>query len=197
MTYQEQSFNLPTLTGISQKQVEVHLKLYGGYVKHVNVLNDTLTSLMQDSEKNAYALSEVKRRLGFEFDGMRMHEYYFSQWQDGATALAAQGALATALEKQYGSVDACLAEFKAVGMMRGIGWAVLYFDQNAGQFHIAWVGDHEFGQLSGLPVVLAMDMWEHAFMVDYMPADKKQYVDAFFANLNWRVPEERFTQATR
>lgn len=197
MNYTEQAFNLPELTGISQKQVDVHLKLYAGYVKHVNVLSDTLAHLMQDSEKNAYALAEVKRRLAFEFDGMRMHEYYFAQWEGGPNPLLAQGALGAAIVKQYGSIDALLAEFKAVGMMRGIGWAVLYFDPKAGVFHSAWVGDHEFGQLTSLPVILAMDMWEHAFMVDYVPADKKQYVEAFFANVNWNIPEDRFAKAQR
>lgn len=198
MTYQEQKFELPALTGISPKQLEVHLKLYAGYVKHVNVLNTVIEAYKKtEDEGGKYALSEVKRRLGFEFDGMRMHEHYFTQWEKGPSALAGNGALALALTRQYGSVDAFLAEFKAVGMMRGIGWAVLYFDPKAGQFHTAWVGDHEFGQLSGLPVILAMDMWEHAFMVDYVPADKSKYVEAFFVNLNWSVPEERFAQASK
>ncbi len=193
MAYQEQTFDLPELQGISQKQLDVHLKLYAGYVKNLNTLETTLADLMKDSEKNAYALSEVKRRLAFEFDGMRMHEYYFAQWENRSTSLTAGGALEQSLARQYGSVDAFLAQFKAVGLMRGIGWTVLYFDPSAGVFHIAWVTDHELGQLAGLPIILAMDMWEHAFMVDYVPADKTKYIDAFFANLNFTVIEERFS----
>ena len=195
MTYQEQVFELPELQGISQKQLDVHLALYKGYVKNLNLLNQTLADLMQDSEKNAYALSEVKRRLAFEFDGMRMHEHYFSQWERGTKELDANSALATSLVRQYGSFDAFLSEFKAVGMMRGIGWSTLYFDSKAGVFHTAWVADHEVGQLSGLSIILAMDMWEHAYMVDYVPADKKNYIDAFFSNLNWDVISSRFVDA--
>jgi Fe-Mn family superoxide dismutase len=194
MNYQEQRFDLPVLAGISPKQIEVHLKLYAGYVANLNKLQDTLVSLMADSEKNAYALSEVKRRLAFEFDGMRMHEYYFSQWEKGVVAPNSAGALATSLARQYGTMENWMNEFRAVGMMRGIGWCVLYFDPKAGIFHNAWVGDHEFGQLSGLPVILAMDMWEHAYMVDFVPADKSKYVEAFFANLNWDVMETRFKE---
>ena len=192
MIYQEQKFDLPTLTGISPKQVEVHLKLYGGYVKNLGTLMSTVEELKKDSEKNAYALSEVTRRIAFEFDGMRMHEYYFSQWEKSAQEPDPGSALAESLTRQYGSLENWMNEFKAVGMMRGIGWTVLYFDEKAGLFLNTWVGDHELGQLSGLPVVLAMDMWEHAYMVDYVPAEKSKYVDAFFANLNWGVIEERF-----
>ncbi len=197
MLYQEQTFELPVLEGISPKQLEVHLKLYSGYVKNLNTLTQTIEELMKDSEKNAYALSEVKRRVPFEFDGMRMHEYYFTQWEKAKKELDANSALAASFTRQYGSIEKFLAEFKAVGMMRGIGWTVLYFDPKAGIFHTAWVGDHELGQLSGLPIILAMDMWEHAYMVDYMPADKKNYIEAFFANLNWNVIVARFAEACK
>lgn len=192
--YQEQKFDLPVLEGISQKQLDLHLKLYGGYVKFLNTLLEVEQDLMKDSGKNAYALGEVHRRLPFEFDGMRMHEYYFSQWEKGSTALTTGGALEKALTKQHGSFENWLGHFKAVGMTRGIGWTILYFDPNVKKFHSAWVGDHELGQLAGLPVILALDMWEHAYMVDYAPAEKKSYIEAFFKNLNWQVPEERFSR---
>jgi Fe-Mn family superoxide dismutase len=197
MEYQEQQFDLPALTGISPKQLEVHLKLYAGYVKFLNTLKATQAELMKDTEKNAYALSEVTRRIGFEFDGMRMHEYYFAQWEKAPEAPKPEGALATSLARQYGTFENWLNEFKAIGMMRGIGWSVLYFDPKAGAFHNVWVGDHELGQLAGLPIILAMDMWEHAFMIDYVPADKKNYIEAFFANLNWGVLEDRFSATSK
>ncbi len=188
--YQEQKFDLPALEGISQKQLDVHLKLYGGYVKFLNTLLDVEKDLMKDAEKNAYALGEVHRRLPFEFDGMRMHEYYFSQWEKGVNPDASR--LQAALGAQHGSFETWLGHFKAVGMTRGIGWTILYFDPKVKKFHSAWVGDHELGQLAGLPVILAMDMWEHAYMVDYTPAEKKNYIEAFFKNLNWDVAEQRF-----
>lgn len=196
MAYQAQTFDLPALQGISPKQLEVHLKLYGGYVTFFNKLEETKADLMRDSEKNAYALGEVNRRLGFEFDGMRMHELYFSQWENGSTPLTAGGALGETLAAQYGSFESWMSQFKAVGMTRGIGWTILYYDQKGGRFFNAWVGDHELGQLAGVPVILAMDMWEHAYMVDYTPAEKKNYIDAFLQNLNWSVPEERFAKCS-
>ncbi len=195
MTYQPKNFSIPGLAGISPKQLEVHLKLYQGYVKFLNTLQEVEAELLKDVEKNAYALGEVHRRLGFEFDGMRMHEHYFSQWEGGSAPLTTGGALESSLSKQFGSFKAWEEQFKAVGMMRGIGWTILYFDKNAGHFINAWVGDHELGQLAGLPIILALDMWEHAYMVDYLPAEKKNYIEAFFKNLNWNVAEERMKLA--
>jgi len=195
MKYEEKTFNLPELKGISPKQVEVHLGLYGGYVKHVNLLIDKLHELEDiDAEKFAYPTAETRRRLGFEFDGMRMHEYYFEQWEGSAQEVIQTSPLVQMLSEKYGSFEDAVEHFKTVASgTRGIGWTVLYFDERGGTPHIVWVGDHELGQLAGLPVILAMDMWEHAYMVDYTPSEKKQYIDAFFDNLNWSVIEDRFT----
>jgi Fe-Mn family superoxide dismutase len=191
-TYTPKTFTLPELTGISDKQIKVHLALYEGYVKHTNVLREQITELTAlDTEKYAYAITETRRRLGFEFSGMRMHEYYFTQFEGGAQALSLDSVLAKALSEKYGSVEAGIAHIKSVAMSRGIGWTVLYQDVDGGTVHTAWVTDHELGGLSGLNIILALDMWEHAFMVDYVPAEKKNYVDAFFANLNWSVCEGR------
>lgn len=194
--YQEQTFKLPELKGISQKQLDVHLKLYGGYVKNLNLLLATVAAYQNtNDEGGAFAVAEMRRRLAFEFDGMRMHEYYFSQWEEGPNTDAS--VLQKALAEQYGSFENWMTHFKAVGMTRGIGWTTLYFDATVNTFHNAWVGDHELGQLVGLPIILAMDMWEHAFMIDYAPSDKKKYIEAFFDNLNWSVMEERLKRAKK
>lgn len=194
--YQEMTFDLPVLDGISPKQLEVHLGLYKGYVKNLNVLQATIDAYKTtEDEGGRYAVSEMKRRLAFEFDGMRMHEYYFAQWEKGTKEVDQNSALAQSVVRQWGSWDAFINEFKAVGMMRGIGWTILYFDAKAGAFHTAWVGDHELGQLAGLPIILCMDMWEHAYMVDYTPAEKKNYIEAFFKNLNWETIQSRFADA--
>lgn len=190
--YTAKKFAFGNLAGISPKQLEVHLKLYEGYVKFLGTLEETQKDLMKDSEKNAYALSEVTRRIGFEWNGMRMHEQYFSQWE--GTPAPIDGELATALSTQYGSMDAWLAEFKSVAMMRGIGWAILSYDMEGKHFMNHFVADHELGQLNDTKTILALDMWEHAYMVDYTPAEKKQYVDAFFKNLNGGVAGKRFSQ---
>lgn len=194
-TYEAKKFNIPELAGISSKQLEIHLKLYEGYVKFTNHLREVLADLRKDSEKNAYALGEVLRRFGFEFNGMRMHEYYFEQFENGPKAFEQGSMLGQALNNKYGPWEEFLNHFKSVGMTRGIGWTILYFDPIGNTPHIVWVNEHELGQLAGLPVILAMDMWEHAYMVDYLPAEKKNYIEAFFNNLNWSVSETRFNKA--
>ncbi|MEX0652125.1 MAG: Fe-Mn family superoxide dismutase [Candidatus Paceibacterota bacterium] len=196
MEYTEQQFNLPTLEGISEAQVKVHLGLYAGYVKHVNLVREKIAELESDTEKNAYLITELRRRFSFEFDGMRMHEYYFEGLEDGAQKPTEESPLITALIQKYGTYAGFLTHFKSVGMSRGIGWTVLYFDPKGNTPHITWVGDHELGVLAGLPILIAMDMWEHAFMVDYTPTEKGTYIDAFLSNMNWGVVESRFAKAT-
>lgn len=194
MKYEAHTFDLPELPGLSEKQLEAHLGLYAGYVKNINHLREQIQDLeAADKEKYAYAIMELRRRLGFEFNGMRMHEYYFTQFEGGGTDADTDSPLAKAVSDKYGSWDAFIEHFKTVGVTRGIGWTILYADPQADTVHTTWVEDHELGQLAGLPVILAMDMWEHAFMVDYLPSEKKQYIDAFLANTNWNVPEKRFT----
>jgi len=191
-TYQEQQFNLPELEGLSRKQIEVHLGLYAGYVKHVNLLREKIHELeTEDKEKHTYTITELRRRFSFEFNGMRMHEYYFSRFEGGPKEISA-GELQSVLEQKYGSFEEFIAHFKAVGMSRGIGWTILYWDPKGKTPHVTWVSDHELGTLAGLPILVAMDMWEHAFMVDYVPAEKGKYIDAFLSNLNWEVVEKHF-----
>ncbi len=190
--YTAKKFTFGNLDGISPKQLEIHLKLYEGYVKFVNTLEETVADLKKDSEKNAYALGETLRRLGFEFNGMRMHEHYFSQWEKSPAPV--DGALKEALVGQYGSYEAWEADFKTVGMMRGIGWAILSYDATGKHFFNHFVADHELGQLNNTETILALDMWEHAYMVDYTPAEKKQYIETFFKNLNGDTLSKRFIQ---
>lgn len=194
MTYTARTFDLPELTGISADQIAVHLALYQGYVTHTNLIMEKIAALREaDPAGNAYVINELRRRLGFEFDGMRMHEYYFEQFGGGPVPLAREGAFADAVAEKYGSNDGLIAHIKEVAGTRGIGWVVLYADPSSNTLHTAWVDDHHLGQLSGLPILLALDLWEHAFMVDYKPAEKKTYVEAFLDNLNWSVVESRFT----
>jgi len=195
MTYTAKTFNLPALQGISDKQVKVHLALYEGYVKHTNLIMEKINALKaSDAEGNAYLIAELRRRFGFEFDGMRMHEYYFSQFEGGQTSLTAGSAFEQAISRKYED-QGLEAHIREVAGTRGIGWVVVYADPSADTLHTVFVNDHELGQLAGLPIILALDLWEHAYMVDYVPAEKKNYIDAFFANLNWSVIEKRFDEA--
>jgi superoxide dismutase, Fe-Mn family len=195
MTYTPKTFNLPALEGLSEKQIKVHLALYEGYVKHVNLIMSMLVSYGNtEDEGGKYSLAEIRRRFAFEFDGMRMHEYYFEQFE-GEKGGSPESGLAKAAEEKYGSGENFLAHIKTVANTRGIGWVVVYADPRGKTIHTVFVGDHELGQLAGLPIILALDLWEHAFMVDYVPAEKKNYIDAFFANVNWTVVEKRFDEA--
>jgi superoxide dismutase, Fe-Mn family len=196
MTYTPKTFDLPVLEGISEKQLNVHLALYEGYVKHVNLIMETIKKYQgTDDEGGKYAIAEMRRRLAFEFDGMRMHEYYFEQFEGGKVSLSAGSELAKAAEQKYGSSENLVAHIKEVAGTRGIGWVVVYKDTRANTIHTVFVNDHELGQLAGLPVILALDLWEHAYMVDYVPVEKKNYVDAFLSNVNWGVIEKRFETA--
>lgn len=195
MTYSPKVFNLPALEGISEKQIKVHLALYEGYVKHVNLILEKLAAVREGKlDLDSYIVAELRRRFAFEFDGMRMHEYYFEQWQGGATVLNQSSSLASAVAEKYGDAG-LVAHMKDVAGTRGIGWVVVYKDTVVNTIHTVFVADHEVGQLAGLPILLVLDLWEHAYMVDYVPAEKKNYIDAFFANLNWSVVGKRFDEA--
>ncbi|MDD2658003.1 MAG: Fe-Mn family superoxide dismutase [Candidatus Pacebacteria bacterium] len=198
MTYTAKTFILPTLTGLSAEQIKVHLGLYEGYVKNVNLILETLKGYAAYGDKategDKLAITELRRRFAFEFDGMRMHEYYFEQFE-GEKGGNPESGLAKAAAEKYESGENFIKHIKEVAGSRGIGWVVVYYDPKGGTLHTVFVNDHEVGQLAGLPILLALDLWEHAYMVDYVPAEKKTYVDAFLANVNWSVVEKRFDAA--
>lgn len=187
--FEEKKFNIPALRGISAKSVEEHLKLYSGYVKSANLILEKIADLSKDEASNAYMLGELQRRFGFEFDGMRNHEIYFSHLEGGPQTLADDSALRSAIEAEWGSFDGWLARFKAVALTRGPGWAILYFDPMTKRLMNAWVDEQHLGHLTGLTPVLMLDMWEHSFVADYQPSGKKAYIEDFFANLNWQTAE--------
>ncbi|MBI2409903.1 superoxide dismutase [Candidatus Kaiserbacteria bacterium] len=196
MTYSPRTFNLPALEGLSEKQIKVHLGLYEGYVKHVNLIIEQIQKL-KEGGSDQYVIAELRRRLSFEFNGMRMHEYYFEQFEGGPMAPEPSSALALSVIEKYGSGENFREHVIEVAGSRGVGWVVVYADPRAKTLHTVFVADHELGQLAGLPILLALDLWEHAYMVDYVPADKKNYIEAFFANLNRGIVEKRFESASR
>ena len=197
MNYTEKKFTLPELDGISRESVDAHLGLYAGYVKNFNGIHALMDELMHDSEKNMHALAELERRLSFEWGGMRLHELYFAQWEGGAHASEHAPTLAAALAAQYGSVETFLAQFSAVALMRGVGWAVLYYDVEQKTFHIGFSEQQHQGHFVTLPIILALDLWEHSFIVQFGTTGKKPYIEAFFKNVNWQVLEKRFADISR
>lgn len=189
--FEERKFNISELKGISGKTIEEHLKLYAGYVKNTNLVLEKITELSKDEINNAYLLSELQRRLAFEFGGMRNHEYYFSSLENGPKELL-NSKLREQIEKDFGSFDAWLTRFKAIALTRGIGWAMLCYDKKTGQLLNQWVDEQHIGHLVSTSPILCLDMWEHSYYLDYTPAEKKNYIEAFFENLNWEVVENNF-----
>jgi Fe-Mn family superoxide dismutase len=190
MHYTAKTFNIPPLDGICQETIDEHIGLYNGYVKHANLIREKIDAYSSDPENNSYAISEVQRRFGFEFGGMRNHEYYFTQFEGGAKDLP-EGKLKEMFVTQWGSLDHWYTRFTKIAMTRGVGWAMLYIDHQTNQLVETWVDEQQLGQLADLDIVLALDMWEHSYMLDYPPSRKKEYVDAFFRNLNWEVVAAR------
>jgi Fe-Mn family superoxide dismutase len=191
-TYEAKKFTLPHMEGISDESVKQHIGLYEGYVKNFNAISKQIAELaMEDWEKNMHSVSELVRRRSFEFDGMRLHEYYFSQFEGGSTPINTSGALGKALEKAY-KPKTIVEVMTKTGSMRGPGWAILYYDPEAKELLTGFSGEQHQGHFVTLPIILALDVWEHAFILDYGAAGKGKYIEAFFKNLNWGVVEKRF-----
>ena len=200
-TFIEQKFNIGELKGISAKNIEEHLKLYAGYVKNSNTVTEKISTLSAEffgqGIDNSYLIAELFRRFSFEYNGMRNHEVYFSSLSGGAKTLNNDSELAKALIETCMSVEIFLTGFKNLALTRGVGWAVLWYDKKDKRLLSSWVDEQHLGQLNGCEMILALDMWEHSFVYDYPTSEKKKYVEAFFANLNWEVIEENFLKATK
>lgn len=195
--YKEQSFTLTGLDGISDDQVAEHLKLYAGYVKNVNILNEQLAELAGSGKASGSnpEFAELTRRLGFEYNGMILHEYYFSNLRTAADPMPAAGSgLAQVLSQTYGSVDDWKKDFQAIGAMRGIGWVILFQDPVTSRLTNQWISLHQDGVPAGFKPLLVMDVWEHAFMRDYKATEKGKYIEAFFRNIDWQMVERRLTE---
>ncbi len=193
--FEEKKFNIPELQGISKKNIEEHLKLYAGYVKNVNLIIEKMAVL--DSEKDAYIVGELFRRFSFEYNGMRNHEIYFSSLENGAKAFNGESELGKRLLELFGTFEKFISEFTNLALTRGVGWAVLWYDKKEKRFLASWVDEQHLGQLNGCEMILALDMWEHAFVYDYPTSEKKKYVKSFFENLNWEKIEENFIETIK
>ena len=196
--YKEQSFDhLHGLDGISDAQVAEHLKLYSGYVKQVNALNQELAEMLGKGKATGKdpEFAELTRRLGFEYNGMILHEYYFSNLRQAAEPRpGANSGLTQALTQSFGSVELWQTDFQAMGDMRGIGWVILFEDPATTRLTNHWITLHQDGVPAGFKPLLVMDVWEHAFMRDYQATEKAKYVQAFFRNIDWQMVERRLEE---
>jgi Fe-Mn family superoxide dismutase len=190
--YAPKKWDLAGLQGISDATLEMHFGLYEGYVKNVNLLNERLEEIRATGKAAGSdpSYAELVRRLGFEYNGMRLHEYYFDNMTTRPAELG-NGKLYNALGEAYGGFEEWKKDFVAVAGMRGIGWAIAYYDVAGGQISNHWINDHENGNLAGCIPIVVLDVWEHAYIKDYKPADRGKYIDAFFANTDWKRCESR------
>ena len=189
--YPERQFNLSGLNGITDKQLEQHYKLYAGYVANTNKLNDQLAELIKAGDTMSPKFGELTRRMGFEYNGMRLHEYYFENMSASGGSLEAGSKFGTALAESFGDIETWRTDFTSIGKMRGVGWAVLARDPLSGKLSNHWITLHEEGNVVGFAPILVMDVWEHAYTVDYLPTERAKYVDAFCSNIDWAVCEGR------
>jgi Fe-Mn family superoxide dismutase len=191
-SYVAKKWQLAGLEGISDKTLEMHFGLYEGYVKNVNLLNERLAALRSSGEPKGAdpAYAELVRGLGFEYNGMRLHEYYFDNMTTHPQPIGS-GTLLDSLGAAYGGFDAWKDDFAAVAGMRGVGWAIAYYDIQQKQLTNHWVSDHEVGNVAGFVPIVVLDVWEHAFLLDYKPSERGKYIEAFFANVDWKQCESR------
>jgi superoxide dismutase, Fe-Mn family len=195
MKYQEQKFDhLKGLDGISDAQIVEHLALYGGYVRQVNALNNDLSALRAQGRASGRdtEFAELTRRLGFEYNGMILHEYYFSNLRPAADREPPAGlGIVPVLAQSFGSWAQWRTDFHAIGTMRGEGWVMLCQDPVTNRLSNHWVTLHQDGVPAGFKPLLVMDVWEHAFMRDYAATERGRYIEAFFRNVDWNVVDRR------
>jgi superoxide dismutase, Fe-Mn family len=195
--YTAKQFNLSGLEGISDRTLETHFGLYDGYVANTNKLAEEIFELVQQGKTATPQYAELVRWLGFEYNGMILHGYYFGNLKPrGPGQPAAGSATMAAIQQSYGDWDTWLQQFKAIGLMRGVGWAITFQDPTTGALSNHWITLHQDGNPAGFKPILVMDCWEHAFLLDYKPAERAKYVEAFFANIDWDVVEQRLNSAS-
>jgi superoxide dismutase, Fe-Mn family len=193
MTYNATQFDhLLGLAGFSDEMVKNHLTLYEGYVTNTN----KLLELLEVAEPGSPTANELRRRFGWEWSGMRLHELYFKNLTKDLTSVTAGGEFEKELHHHFASTENFLNVWKAMGLTRGIGWVALVRDRRTEHLHVIWIGEHDLGNLPGADVLLVMDVWEHAYMTDY-GIKRPPYIDAFVQAIDWRVVEKRFTESKK
>ncbi len=191
--YQVKNFDslLGNVKGLDDDLLKMHFKLYEGYVNNSNLVLQKLQSLTDQGQSRTPEFAGLKRILGWEFNGMLLHEYYFENL-GGTKPIDSKGPLSVKMEQDFGSYDKWKADFISTGMMRGIGWVVAYIEPKSGRLINEWIDEHDLGHLSGATPILVMDVFEHAYITQFA-LDRNKYVDVFFNNINWDVASKRFS----
>lgn len=195
MVYEPLNFErLLGTKGFSGQLLKNHFTLYQGYVINTNKIADLLATFLKEGKTGTPEYAELKRRWGWEFNGMRLHEYYFGNMTKSGVELDKKSKLFKKIVEDFGTYENWEKDFKAVGTMRGIGWVILYYDPVAGRLFNFWINEHDVGHLSGANPILIMDVFEHAYMIDY-GLKRADYIEAFFKAIDWTVVVNRFSEA--
>ena len=190
--YEPKNFdNLIGTPGFSDVLLKNHFTLYQGYVTNTNKLADALKEMVSSGKIGTPEYAELKRRFGWEFNGMRLHEFYFENMRNGGSALSENSALHKKILEDFGSHENWEKDFKGTGTMRGIGWTILYYDPETRRLFNVWINEHDFGHLSGCAPLLVLDVFEHAYVLDY-GLKRADYIEAFFKAIDWGTATQRF-----
>lgn len=192
MSYQAKNFNhLLGAAGLSDVLLNNHFTLYQGYVTNVNKVNDVLSLLLKDGKTAGPEFAEIRRRLGWEFNGMRLHECYFENITKDGFGLNKNSPFYSQLVSDFDSFENWVKDFKSVGTMRGIGWVVLCYDSTGKKLFNVWINEHDGGHFAGATPLLVMDVFEHAYLTDY-GLKRADYIETFFKLINWQAVTQRF-----
>ena len=192
MSYQAKDFNhLLGTSGFSDALLRNHFTLYQGYVTNFNKLNDILVAMEKEGKFGTPEYAELNRRLGWEWNGMRLHELYFGNMTKSHASLDLSSSLSEQIKNEFGTQELWEKDFKSMGAMRGIGWVILYLDAESSRLFNVWVNEHDVGHFAGCKPLLVMDVFEHAFMLDY-GLKRADYVEAFSKAVDWEVVSKRF-----
>ena len=178
------------LPGFGDTLLKNHFTLYQGYVTNTNKLMKIISDMIKEGKQATPEFAEIKRRFGWEFNGMRLHELYFENMTKNASQISKSSKIYQLIEKNFGNYENFEKEFKATGVMRGIGWVIVYHDKQNDNLFIEWVNEHEAGHLSTATPLLIMDVFEHAFMIEY-GLKRADYIESFVKAIDWNIVEKR------
>jgi Fe-Mn family superoxide dismutase len=178
-----------SIKGLSEKQLTQHFTLYQGYVKKLNEIEQKLEKADRATANFSFGdFSELMRRRSVAFNGTFLHEAYF----DNLEPVGEAGEITHMLKEQFGSIDKWKEDMKAAALTTP-GWVLLTWDKTSNTIKHWVMYEHNIGLPIHQDIILALDCWEHAFMIDY-GIDKSSYVKTFMENINWDVVNKRLHQ---
>jgi Fe-Mn family superoxide dismutase len=192
--YQPRDFTLYDLEGFSGRSVDVHLDVYRNHVESVNrQLAAKAAATPRDEQPAAPApASSTENDFAFEYNGMVLHELFF---EGLTTALGTypppDGAFARAAERSFGSVEAWKKDIRALAETPRPGWVLCALDRSTRRLFNVWVDQHELGLPAHTDPVLVIDLWEHAWIGDFEPAQRGEYIELMLTQTDWQVIEKR------